>query len=100
MIDIRRDDRKWTYGAPRMCVELKSRNRSCGKNRIARIMKKADIKAKTKKKWKATTNSVHQYPVAANLLEQIFLTDRPDRIWTSDITYVSDNEIIYLLAKI
>jgi transposase InsO family protein len=85
IIDIRKDDRKRAYGAPRMCVELKSRNQSCGKNRTARIMKKADIKAKTKKKWKATTNSVHQYPVVANLLEQNFLTDRPDRIWTSDI---------------
>jgi hypothetical protein len=35
-------------------------------------MKKANIVAKTKKKWKATTNSRHHYPVAANLLEQKF----------------------------
>ena len=75
-----------------MQVELKSRNRHCGKNRTARIMKKANIRAKAKKKWKATTKSVHHYPVSANLLEQVFLTDRPDRIWTSDITYIWTEE--------
>lgn len=92
IIDIRKDERKLSYGAPRMQVELKNRNRICGKNRIARIMKKANIMARTKKKWKATTNSVHHYPVAANLLEQNFLTDQPDCIWTSDITYIWTEE--------
>jgi putative transposase len=92
IIDIRKDERKRSYGAPRMQVELRSRDRRCGKNRTARIMKKANIVAKTKKKWKATTNSRHHYPVAANLLEQKFLTDRPDRIWTSDITYIWTEE--------
>jgi putative transposase len=92
IVDIRKDERKRSYGAPRMQVELKSRDRICGKNRTARIMKKANIMARTKKKWKATTNSVHHYPVAANLLEQNFLTDRPDRIWTSDITYIWTEE--------
>ena len=92
IIDIRKDERKQIYGAPRMQVELRSRDRRCGKNRTARIMKKANIVAKTKEKWKATTNSRHHYPVAANLLEQKFLTDRPDRIWTSDITYIWTEE--------
>ena len=92
IIEIRKDERKLSYGAPRMQVELKSRNRRCGKNRTARIMKKANIRAKAKKKWKATTKSVHYYPVSANLLEQVFLTDRPDRIWTSDITYIWTEE--------
>jgi transposase InsO family protein len=92
IIDIRKDERKRSYGAPRMQAELQSRHRDCGRNRTARIMRKANIVAKTKKKWKATTNSGHHYPVAANLLEQNFLTDRPDRIWTSDITYIWTEE--------
>lgn len=57
-------------------------------SRVARIMAKNNIRAKTKRKFKVTTNSKHKYAVAPNLVNQDFTSDEPHKIWTSDITYV------------
>ena len=51
-------------------------------------MRDAGIRSRTKKKFKATTNSRHNLPVAPNLLNQDFTVDAPDRTWVSDITYI------------
>jgi len=50
------------------------------------------IAAKTKRRFKATTNSRHCFPVAENLLKQRFTADGPNKVWTSDITYVWTEE--------
>lgn len=50
------------------------------------------MKARTKKKFKATTNSNYNLPVAGNILNQNFMTSRPDMVWTSDITYIWTSE--------
>lgn len=44
-------------------------------------------RAKAAKKFKATTNSNHQLPVAPNLLQQNFFAYKPNEKWVSDITY-------------
>jgi transposase InsO family protein len=80
------------YGAPRIHRDLTDDGIRCGKNRVARIMRNADIRSRTKKKFKATTNSRHNFPVAPNLLNQKFKVDTPDHTWVGDITYVSTNE--------
>jgi putative transposase len=80
------------YGAPRIHRDLTDDGIRCGKNRVARIMRKAGIRSRTKKKFKATTNSKHNFPVAPNLLNQNFKTNSPDQAWVGDITYVSTNE--------
>ena len=80
------------YGAPRIHRDLTDDGIRCGKNRVARIMRKADIRSRTKKKFKATTNSRHNFPVAPNLLNQKFTVDTPDHTWVGDITYVLTNE--------
>ena len=64
----------------------------CGKNRIARLMKIHGIVGKAKKKFKATTNSKHNLPVAPNLLNQDFVAEKPNTVWVSDITYISTLE--------
>jgi putative transposase len=46
------------------------------------------IKARTRRRFKATTESRHNLPVAANLLQREFLPARPDQVWTTDITYL------------
>jgi transposase InsO family protein len=51
-------------------------------------MAKNNIYAKTKRKFKVTTESAHHYPVAADLLNQDFTVDCPNKIWASDITYI------------
>lgn len=58
-----------------------------GKHRVARIMRENGWRAKAAKKFKATTNSKHQLPVAPNLLNQNFFAHKPNEKWVSDITY-------------
>ena len=77
-----------TYGSPRITDELRSKGIKCGRNRVARIMKMHGIVAKAAKKFKATTNSKHNLPVAENLLNQNFETEKPNTVWASDITYI------------
>ncbi len=76
------------YGSPKIHRDLIDDGVRCGKNRVARIMREAGIRSRTKKKFKATTNSRHNLPLAPNLLNQDFTVDAPDRTWVSDITYI------------
>lgn len=95
--DIRNSKYKKVYGAPRIHRELLAKNIVCSKNRVARIMRKNNIQAKTRKKWKASTYAKHKLPVANNLLKQNFVTDKPNNVWTSDITYIwTDEGWLYL----
>jgi putative transposase len=76
------------YGSPRITDELQAKGIVCSRNRVARIMKVHGIFAKTAKKFKATTNSNHNLPVAENLLNQNFTAEKPNTVWVSDITYI------------
>lgn len=89
-----------TYGSPRITRQLKKQGVTCNKNRVARIMRNNHIVAKTKTKFKATTNSKHNYPVAENLLNQNFSADRPGQVWVADITYIATDEGWLYLAAI
>ena len=87
------------YGSPRITRVLKKQGIICGKNRVAHLMRENGIAAKTKRKFKATTNSKHNYPVAENLVNQNFNTDRPNQVWVADITYIpTDEGWLYLAA--
>ena len=77
-----------TYGSPRITLDLKANGTKCSKNRVARLMKTNGIAGKAKKKFKATTNSNHNLPVAENLLKQNFTATKPNTVWVSDITYI------------
>lgn len=88
------------YGSPRITKDLQTRGTKCSENRIARLMKIHGIIAKTKKKFKATTNSKHNLPVAPNLLNQDFVADKPNTVWVSDITYIPTLEGWLYLAVI
>ena len=91
---------KGTYGYPRITDELKDHSGEVpapSKNRVYRLMHKAGIRAKTVKKYKATTNSNHNLPVAENLLNREFTADKPNQKWVSDITYIwTDEGWLYL----
>ena len=89
-----------TYGSPRITEALKKQSISCSENRVAKRMRINDIKAKTKKRFKVTTNSKHNQPVAENLLGQNFEAQRPNQVWVSDITYIWTHEGWLYLAVI
>lgn len=64
-------------------------------------MRENNIAAKTRRKFKATTNSKHNYPVADNILNQNFTATKPNQIWVSDITYIpTDEGWLYLAAVV
>ena len=76
------------YGSPRIHRELKDKGISCSRNRVARIMKQEGIRAIVPRKFKATTDSKHNLPVAPNLLKQDFNIKEPNKVWLADITYI------------
>ena len=80
------------YGSPRIYQELRRRGIKINKKRVVRIMQKYGIRAKTRRKFKKTTNSNHNYPIAKDLLRQNFKSRESNKIWVSDITYIRSKE--------
>jgi len=89
-----------TYGSPRICDELKEHGFRCSRNRVARLMRLHNLHAKTKRRFKVTTRSSHRLPLAPDLLHRDFRAQAPNRVWTSDITYVWTREGWVYLAVV
>lgn len=70
----------------------------CGRNRVYRMMKKHGIRSRRVRKFKATTNSKHDFPVAENVLNQRFVATKPNQIWVTDISYIDTLEGFLYLA--
>lgn len=81
-----------TFGAERLQSDLADHGIRVGVDRIKRIRKKLGLRCKQKRKFKVTTDSRHTLPVAPNLLERNFTVTAPNRVWVSDITYISTGE--------
>jgi putative transposase len=89
------------YGAKRLSDELRDNGEICSKNRVARRMKHLGLRAKARKKFKVTTDSKHNLPVAPNLLNRDFTATAPNQKWCGDITYVwTDEGWMYLAVVI
>ena len=93
-VDVRRiyTEHKGRAGSPRITKHLHEEGQKVGKKRVAKVMQAQRLRAKAARKFKATTNSNHNLPVAPNLLEQDFTAARPNCKWVSDITYVATDE--------
>jgi transposase InsO family protein len=90
-----------TYGSPRVHAALQAEGQTCCLNTVARIMRAEGLQAKTKRKFKATTNSSHHLPVAENVLGRKFERSRANEAWVSDITYIpTDEGWLYLAATL
>lgn len=88
---------KCAYGSPRMLDELRGRGFRVGKARVERLMREHGMRARHKRRFKATTDSKHSLPVAPNLLERDFTPAAPNRSWSADLTYVwTDEGWLYL----
>ena len=83
---------KGEYGWPRIWKQLLANGIRVGKERVRKLMALHGIRAKTKRKFKATTNSAHQLPVAPNLIARDFSPALPNQVWTTDITYLATDE--------
>jgi putative transposase len=90
---------KARYGSPRIHAELNARGQGCCVNTVAKLMRDAGIAAKTARKFRCTTDSNHDLPVADNLLDRRFDPASPNASWVADITYVPTREgWLYLAA--
>ena len=83
---------KCNYGSPRITDALRNRGFNYNHKRVARLMRIHQIRSKRNRKYKVTTQSKHQRAVAANLIKRDFSVNQPNRLWTSDITYVRTQE--------
>ena len=81
-----------TYGPERLQHDLAQHGIHVGVCRIKRIRTKLGIRCKQKRRFKATTYSGHNLPVAPNILDQQFEVGEPNKVWLSDITYVPTGE--------
>lgn len=77
---------KQRYGSPRICKALKDNQVHVSRPRVARLMRQAQIRAKMKRRFKATTDSRHNFAVIENLLDRNFTAAITGQAWVSDIT--------------
>lgn len=94
------NDNKKRYGSPRIYKQLQHDGVSCGRHRVARLMRRAGLKAQGKRKFRVTTDSKHKFPVHPNLVDRNFAVDAPNKVWTGDITYVRTFEGWLYLAVV
>ncbi len=93
-------EHKGKYGYIRITKQLKNTGISCSKNRVYNIMKNLELKYKSKKKFKVTTDSNHKLPVYNNIIARDFSTTDINQKWFSDITYMHTNEGWLYLAVV
>jgi transposase InsO family protein len=82
-----------SYGSPRLQVALRRQGHHCGKNRVARLMRQAGLRARQKRRFQPrTTQSNHGLAIAENWLAKVPAPARPNQVWVSDITYLPTQE--------
>jgi transposase InsO family protein len=77
------------YGSPRMRLALRALGVSCGRYRVARLMRVSGLCGRQRRRFRVrTTDSNHAHPIAPNHLLQVAHPQQCDRVWVTDITYV------------
>ena len=79
---------KKTYGARRISDGLRKQGFSVGRCQAGSLMRRLKLRVESRRRFKVTTDSSHDHPVAPNHLNREFQVDTPDTVWASDITYI------------
>ncbi len=77
-----------SLGSRMMMQNLCQEGFEIGRDKTRRLMKQLQLKVKRKRKYKVTTDSKHDFPVAKNMLNRDFSPSAPNRAWGTDITYL------------
>jgi putative transposase len=88
------------YGSPRVHAELRERGKKTSRKRVAKLMRQQGLRARCKRRFRTTTDSAHEFPVAPNRLKRKFEVDTPNTAWVTDITYIWTQEGWLYLAVI
>ncbi len=86
------EENRQTYGTRRIQDALRDQGQRVSRDRIGRLMAQQGLRCKTRRRFRATTNSNHRLPVAPNHLNRQFQAAEPDRAYVGDITYVATGE--------
>ncbi len=89
-----------TYGSPRVLEDLRERGEAVSRKRVARLMQADGLQARVRKRFRSTTMSDHEQPIAANLLDRQFHATRPNQRWVGDTTefVIGSSAKLYLAA--
>ena len=89
------------YGTRRIQDKLKELyGLIISRKRLSSIMKDLNLKVKMKRRYKNTTDSNHNLPIAANILNRDFYASNPDEKYVGDITYIPTGEGWLYLATV
>lgn len=89
------------YGAPRVHRELLAQDMRCSKNTVAKLMRKAGLRSKRRRRFVVrTTDSRHAHPIAPNRLNRKFQQAELNQAWAADITYIPTAEGWLYLAVV
>jgi transposase InsO family protein len=80
------------YGSPRVHADLRAAGERISRKRVARLMRARGLAARRPRRFKKTTDSNHEYPVARNRLKRNFTAGARDRVWVTDVTAVKTSE--------
>jgi transposase InsO family protein len=88
------------YGSPRVYADLIEQEIHVSRKRVVRLMQEQGLVARPRKRFKVTTMSDHDQPVAANLLDRKFWAEAPNRLWAGDTTelLIANGDKLYLAA--
>jgi putative transposase len=75
-----------TYGSPRVHAELVGRGERVSRKRVVRLMQQRSLRARIRRRYKCTTMSEHDQPIAPNILDRQFEAQAPNRCWVVDTT--------------
>jgi len=99
LIEASHEASRRTYGSPRVHADLFAESERVGKKRIARIMQQKGLKARVRRRYKSTTMSEHDQPIAPNLLARRFEAAYPNQRWVTDTTeLLAGSGKLYLAA--
>ena len=88
------------YGTRRIKDKLQKQKVHLSRRRIGRLMREENLRVQTKQKFKVTTDSNHDKPIAPNLLKREFTAAKPNTIYVGDITYIPTREGWLYLAVV
>jgi putative transposase len=80
------------YGSPRVHRALAKKGIRVGKKRVERLMRENGLIARQKRRFRRTTDSAHNSPIAANIVARNFDPPQPNEVWAGDVTAIATNE--------
>jgi transposase InsO family protein len=88
------------YGRPNLWKDLQEDGEAVSEKRVARLMREEGIRGKVRRRFKSTTMSDHDDPIAPNVLDRDFAAAGPNQRWVSDTSEfrIGDQGKLYLAA--